>query len=297
MNSPRHVLILADIEGCSGCRDRAGSAWLTTAWVEACAAMTADVNAVIAALAAAGVEQITVQDFHRTGFNLWRDHLPAWVEVRQGYRPGPVPGLGTAPAADAVMLLGMHAASGTAGFLPHTLTSRIRHLTLNGTPVAEVQLFTAALAERGIRPLFFSGCPVACAQAAAALPGIAVWPIHDEERTPAAAPRWRTAMAQAAAAALTGFACARPYDPPGPLTVEIGWRGGTAATRAVATKWHLPTQDHVITLSARTLTDIYRRLVQICYLEPWQIVWLPVALRLYRVLGRLGLALARRWLQ
>jgi hypothetical protein len=57
------------------------------------------------------------------------------------------------------MMIGMHAAAGTTGFLAHTLTSRLSSLTVNGRPMAEVELFSASLAPFGIPPLFFSGCP------------------------------------------------------------------------------------------------------------------------------------------
>ena len=67
--------------------------------------------------------------------------------------------------ADGLMMLGMHAASGTGGFLAHTLTSRLASLEVNGRPLAEIELFAASLAPHNIPVIFFSGCPVACAQA------------------------------------------------------------------------------------------------------------------------------------
>ena len=55
---------------------------------------------------------------------------------------------------------GMHAASGTGGFLAHTLTSRIARLEVNGKPMAEIELFASALAPFEIRPIFCSMLPM-----------------------------------------------------------------------------------------------------------------------------------------
>jgi D-amino peptidase len=121
----RKVLIIADLEGSSGCWSYRASAFMTPEWAEACIGMTRDVNRVAAALLENGVEQVTVKDFHRTGFNLVPRLLDPRIHLLSGFSKGAVPGIGSPPDATAVLFLGMHAASGTTGFLPHTLTSRI----------------------------------------------------------------------------------------------------------------------------------------------------------------------------
>ena len=154
-----HVLIIADIEGSTGCPDYAASAFMTAGWPAACLAMTRDVNTVATALFDAGVPRITIHDFHRTGYNLIPELIDSRAGLIQGYRRGAVPGIGYPDKADAVFYVGLHAASGTRGFLAHTLTSRIARLAVNGRPLSEVELFSAVLAPYEIRPLFFSGCP------------------------------------------------------------------------------------------------------------------------------------------
>ncbi len=42
-----HILILADIEGSSGCGSYRASSFLTRPWARACAAMSRDVNVMI----------------------------------------------------------------------------------------------------------------------------------------------------------------------------------------------------------------------------------------------------------
>ena len=174
----KHVLIVADIEGSSGCWDYQASSFRTPEWARACVDMTRDVATVVDALFRAGVDRVTIKDFHRTGYNLLSGVIDSRAEIIYGYRSGPVPGFGDPGGAEAVIFTGMHAASGSNGFLAHTLTSRIARLEVNGNLVAEVELFSSVLAQHGIRPIFFSGCPVACGQAAAVVNQIVTYPIE-----------------------------------------------------------------------------------------------------------------------
>jgi len=290
-----HVLIIADIEGSTGCPDYAASAFLTPGWPAACQAMTRDVQAVTIALFKAGVPRITIHDFHRTGYNL----LPEWIDSRarliQGYRRGAVPGIGYPGDADAVLYVGLHAASGTSGFLAHTLTSRIARLTVNGRPLSEVELFSAVLAPYGIRPLFFSGCPVACDQAREALPGISTFSIlKPTPQAPQQVQALRRALARTAAAALDNPTAPQPFCPRGPFYAEIRLRDGAAAARRVAVRWRLNRAGNTILLETPTIQQLYADLIRICYLTPLVQAFLPLGLALHRALGIAGLAWARR---
>ncbi len=144
----RSILIIADIEGSSGCGSYRASSFPTKPWARACAAMSRDVDALVKGLLDAGVDRVTVKDFHRTGYNLMPELIDRRARIICGYGLGPVPGLGDPGDADAAMMIGMHAAAGTQGFLPHTLTSRLASLVVNGRPLAEVELFAASLAHR-----------------------------------------------------------------------------------------------------------------------------------------------------
>ena len=117
--------------------------------------MSRDVDAVVKGLFDAGVQRVTVKDFHRTGYNLMPEMIDSRARIVCGYHQGPVPGLGDPGDADAVMMIGMHAAAGTAGFLAHTLTSRLASLVVNGRPLAEVELFAASLARMASRRCSF----------------------------------------------------------------------------------------------------------------------------------------------
>ncbi len=284
-----HVLIIADIEGSSGCPDYAASSFMTAKWARACLEMTRDVNAVAIALLDAGV-RVTIHDFHRTGYNLIDQRIDPRAKLVQGYRRGPVPGLGHPGPAEAVMFIGLHAASGTNGFLAHTLTSRITRLAVNGRPLTEVELFAASLAPYGVRPLFFTGCPVACDQARAAIPKIATFaapkPFTADGRGPK---NWRQTMARAAVNALE-IQAPPPFLPSGPFQAEVRFRDGTAAARQVQTRWDFARAGNTLLLEADTLAKLYDDLIKIAYLTPRVQAFLPLGLFLYRILGMAGIA-------
>lgn len=290
----RNVLIVADIEGSSGCWDRQGARFMTPQWARACVAMTLDVAGVVDALFDAGVEQVTVKDFHRTGYNLLPEMIDAKAEVIHGYRRGPVPGLGDPGGAQAVIFLGMHAASGTDGFLAHTLTSRIAYLEVNGEPMAEIALFASALAPFGIKPIFFSGCPVACKQAAALIDNFSCHPIDKtagDKRFDRA--KWRAGLARSVVGSLENHRTV-PYQPDGPLRARVTLRDGAAPARKIARRWKLERKKDQIILSAPDIQALYLELIRICYLTPLVEKTLPFCLTAYNLWGRLGLAWVRR---
>ena len=270
---------------------------MTDQWYRACVEMTLDVNAVVTALFEHAVRRITVHDFHRTGYNLLPELIDSRAQVISGYRRGPVPGLGDPGDAEAVMFLGMHAASGTEGFLAHTLTSRVKRLEVNGKPLAEVELFSASVAPYGVRPIFFSGCPMACAQAKRAIVGIDVYPI-DKTAGPEGfdAHAWRSGLISAAAASLNNVRT-EPYAPAGPFKATVTMRDGEKVARRMARRWGFHHEGAKIFIEASDMDELYTSLIRLCYLRPIVEKILPYALLLHRLRGRLGLEAIRRQLR
>jgi D-amino peptidase len=292
----RHILILADIEGSSGCDSYRASAFLTRPWAHACAAMSRDVDAVVKRLFAAGVRQVTVKDFHRTAFNLLPELIDPRARVVCGYRRGPVPGLGHPGDADAVMMIGMHAAAGTDGFLPHTLTSRLASLTVNGRPLAEVELFSAALAPFDLPTIFFSGCPAACDQARERIFGVHTCAIDKSAaQRKFSARQWRNELAAAAVAALGNHAAA-PYRPDGPFVAAITIRDGATAAAKMADPWGFERIGRRVVITATDMHGLYRDLIRLCYLPRWAEKTMPLSLGLFNLVGRLGRLWVRRQL-
>jgi D-aminopeptidase len=270
---------------------------MTNEWARACLEMTRDVQGVVQALFDSGVETVRIKDFHRTSYNLLPELIDSRSEIVHGYRAGPVPGIGDPGDADAVMFMGMHAASGTDGFLAHTLTSRVELLEVNGDPLSEIQLFASSLAPWGLKPIFFTGCPVACKQAKTRIPNISVFAIDKsvgQHQFDVAT--WRSGLQQAAVKAL-GNNLTAPYEFEGPIRVVVKMRTGSIAARKIARRWGLDRQDDRIVIEAADIHDVYMHMIRICYLTPVLEKTLPLGLRIYNLWGRIGLAWVRRKLR
>jgi len=290
----KRILIIADIEGSSGCWSYTASSFMTKDWVPACIGMSRDIDAVVRALFTAGAEEVTVKDFHRTGFNLLPELIDSRARIVPGYLRGPVPGIGDPGQAEALFLIGLHAASGSGGFLPHTFTSRVKRLTVNGHLMPEVAFFSASVAEFGIRPVFFSGCPVACEQARLVLPGLHTFSI-DKSGPPARfdAKVWRGHLAAAAADTMTDRNTS-PYVPAGPFRAEIEMRDGVRVARRLAARWGLERSGAVLMVHADDFAQLYMAMIRLCYLTPMMERVLPVGLLLFNLRGRIGLSWVRR---
>ena len=292
-----HILIIADLEGSSGCWSHAASAFLTDEWCQACLEMSRDVGSVVSALFDSGVKRVTVKDFHRTGYNMFPELIDSRATLISGYRGGPIPGIGNPLDAQAVMFLGMHAASGSDGFLAHTLTSRIARLEVKHRLLAEIELFAASLAPWKIRPIFFSGCPVACRQAAAVVDNIDCFPIDKSGGAERFDPHnWRSAMAQAAVKSLSNRDTT-PYEPQGPFDTRVTMRDGEAESVRLARRWKFEQKGAQIRIQRDSIHQLYMELIRLCYLTPAIEKVLPLALAAFNLKGRIGILRARRRLK
>jgi D-amino peptidase len=287
------VFIIADIEGSSGCWNRRASEFRTPEWARACADMSLDIGAVAAALLDAGTGDVYIKDFHRTGYNLLPELVDRRARIIHGYRRGPVPGIGGHRGAGKLLMVGMHAASGSDGFLAHTLTSRIARLEVNGRLISEAELFSSSLAPYGMRPVFLSGCAVACRQAEERMPGIRTCAI-DKSGDPASFrhEEWRRRLAARAVESLAD-STAGPYLPEGPFSARITMRDGGETAARLARRWKLAHDGDVISIETADIASLYLALIRICYLTPTVEAVLPAGLLLYNAVGRLGLAWAR----
>ena len=291
------ILILVDLEGSSGCWSYTASSFLTDEWCQACLEMSRDVSEVVSALFEAGVKTITIKDFHRTGYNLFPELIDSRAKLISGYHRGPIPGIGHHSDAQAVMFLGMHAASGSDGFLAHTMTSRIARLEVNQRLLSEIELFAASLAPWGIRPVFFSGCPVACKQAAAVIQNLDCFAIDKSgggDKFDSNA--WRSQLARAAVKSLTNQQTI-PYEPAGPFDATVTMRDGEAVAAKLARRWKFERAGAQIRIRTEDIVDLYLELIKLCYLTPAIEKILPFALMIFNLQGRIGIARARRRLK
>ncbi len=290
----KHVYIISDIEGSSGCWNYGASTFLHADWPQACFNMSRDVNAVVKELFKAGVEKITVKDFHRTAYNLIPDLIDHRAKVVSGYVAGPIPGIGEPGDATALMMIGMHAPSGSDGFLAHTLTSRISRLEVNGKLMSEAQLFSSSMAPFGLVPIFFSGCPVACDYAGQEIEGIRCCPIDKTGgRDNFDIPKWRRKLAQEAATSLLDGR-EEAYSCEGPFQAAVEMRDGPKTARKAARRWRLECEKSTVFLQADDIHFLYRDLIRLCYLTPLVERVLPFGLSLFNLRGKYGLWWAKR---
>lgn len=287
----RKILIIADIEGSSGCMSYEASSFNTDEWYDACIDMSLDVKSVTDALFESGAEEIVIKDFHRTGYNLIPELMNRRAKLVHGYRNSPVPGIGETYGCDAVFYTGMHASSGSGGFLAHTLTSRHGHIKADGRLVSELEIFSSSLSGYGIKPVFLSGCPVACIEAAAAVPGISVYEI-DKSAPLSDKALWRSGLASAASEALHNNKTA-PYMLKTPCDVELRVRDGENAARKISTLWKIDRAGDKLFFRAGSFDEFYKMLIRISYLNPVTEKLLPAALPLFNMFGRAGLSLLR----
>ncbi len=291
------ILILADIEGSTACLRREDAQLFNDGWVRACAGLTLDLNAICLGLQKAGATRIRIKDFHRTGYNIFKDMLIDGVELDQGYKSGPAIGIGAVRGYDLLMMVGLHAASGTPGFLPHTLTSKVAAIEVNDHPLCEAELFASSVAEFGLRPAFFSGCQEACAQAAWIIPGLAVCEVEKPLIEPVTQIRKR--LAEKAAEALTTFnsdpnRLPQPYLPAGPFDARITMRDGAAEAQKLRKRWSLHGSDEMIEFSAPDMNALYWQLIRIVYLTPTICRHLEISLRAANLAGKIAHLWAHR---
>ncbi|MBN2535948.1 MAG: M55 family metallopeptidase [Spirochaetales bacterium] len=291
------ILIISDIEGSSGCWTRKAAILKTKEWAQACVDMSLDVNAVVTALYSAGVNHIRIQDFHRTGYNLLPELIDRRAELSHGFKAYPVPAIGDPENARGLIMIGMHASSGSKGFIAHTVSSQIRNIECNGKSLGEAELLSMVLAPYGIVPLFFSGGPIACAEAACAIPSIQTYSIDKniklkdfDKHT------WRDGLKKASVASLFNNK-AVPFTREGPFKVVLTMRDGPEAARKTGEKWHLPSCDDRVMIESGTALLLFQLLIKIAYLHPFLEKILPLALPLFHIYGKLGLNWVRKQLK
>lgn len=287
----KSVLIIADIEGSTGCAQVSDSRLFNDGWVKACLELSLDLEAVCNALLAHGVPRIRIKDFHRTGFNIFRELIPEQVEIDQGYRSGPVIGIGDPAGFDLLMMIGMHAASGTNGFLPHTLTSKFASIIVNGKSLTEAELFAASVAPSGLVPVFFSGCQIACDQAKSVLPGLDCFAVNKPVSEPLE--ELRSKLAQAAVKAL-GNPTSSVFCPSGPFMATITMRDGEKAAQKLRKRWKFEGAGSQICVPAPSMIELYWKLVKLAYLTPATATFIEPSLGLANLWGRLTLTWSRR---
>jgi D-amino peptidase len=157
------VLLLFDMEGVSGATDFKHTSFSHPAeYAEGRKSLTADVNAAIAGLKAAGASEIVVVDGHgsgnSTGPDVIEDQLLAPAKMLYRDTPFDIYMDSYDHSFDAIAAVGMHAGAGNSvGFLSHTYTFEDVEYKVNGVPFNESMILAAGAARLKIPLIMISG--------------------------------------------------------------------------------------------------------------------------------------------
>lgn len=255
-----HIGVFADIEGSFGIWRMRQCRVGTAEWQYGRACLTADVNAVVQGAFDGGAQRVTVKDTHETGFNCLRDKLDARADYIGGHYVAPS-FFGDVAAYDMILYVAIHAASGTENaFFPHTHYGIFSEVTLNGSPVCEMDVYGAYIGEFGTPIGFVSGEDTAVAQATAALPWAVAVVVdkrqetyEDNEKSRQYLDEGRRELRRMAAVAVQGKDRMQPLVLSGPLHFQAEFR-----TRALADKfntWGFAQTDRTVEWESGNMID------------------------------------------
>ena len=154
------VLVLHDMEGLSGQDDWKSFDYPRPEYPHGQELLVADINAVVDGLFAGGATEVHIVDGHGSG-NPEPDVRADLLDPRasQILRDEPFDTYFDMPESsmyDAVVVVGMHAKTGSGGFASHTFTLGIE-FQINGHPITETELVGLSWGRVGVPVVFASG--------------------------------------------------------------------------------------------------------------------------------------------
>ncbi|MBL8267046.1 serine hydrolase, partial [Steroidobacter sp.] len=154
------ILLIHDMEGLAGQDDPYSFLHGHPKYPQGQQFLIADVNAVVDGLFAGGAQSVTIVDGHGSG-NPDSDILVAQLDPRAKLLSRPTrfdaySDLAETGDYDAVVVVGMHAKSGSGGFASHTYTIGVE-LLLEGHSITETELVGLLYGRAGIPVIFASG--------------------------------------------------------------------------------------------------------------------------------------------
>lgn len=166
------VLISADMEGATGTVLPADVTSGTARYERFRRMLTGDVNAAVAGFAAAGADQVLVNDAHCGMDNVLLEDLDPRANLIVGrHKPlGMMQGIEL--GVDAVAFVGYHTGAGEQGVLAHTyLSHSILAVRVDGVPTDEGRFNALVAGEAGVPVVLVTGDDLTCAAAAHWAPG------------------------------------------------------------------------------------------------------------------------------
>ena len=238
---PLKVLVLYDMEGVSEATALAHTNFGTPEYATARISLTADVNAAIAGLKAAGVADIVVVDGHGSGNALEPDVLEAALlaPARMIARDAPFDIYMDSydHSLDAIVAVAMHAGAGNqSGFLSHTYSGVGVDYRVNGTPFNETMILATGAARLKIPVVAVSGDDQLERELRRQLPWVQFAMVkHAVDRTraePLARDEIDRRITAAAKAGIEKLEAARLPDLAGPFRFAVTFRDEAETTNA-----------------------------------------------------------------
>jgi D-amino peptidase len=229
--------------------------------------MTAEVNAVVAAIYERGPAEIVVNDSHGDMQNLLQLDLDPRVTYIQGsIKPhGMVEGLDS--TFDGVIFLGYHTRAGTpGGFLAHTGSGAVKGLWINGRETGEGDMNAAYAASLGVPVILLSGDAalvdqLAYLNAEGVTTKRAVTPLSAALRHPEVV---RELLAEGTRRALDGVTSARPMAIEEPVQVRLRFADVTTPQILEAIPGVRQVDGYTVEFRSETMSDAYR-LIRLMY--------------------------------
>jgi D-amino peptidase len=237
------VLVLYDMEGVSGAAsERHTHFGADPEYTEGRKSLTADVNAAIAGLKAAGATEITVVDGHGSGNSegpdVFEAELLAPAKMISRDRPFDIYMDSYDQSIDAIVAIGMHCGAGNPeGFISHTYTVEDVQYRVNGTPFNETMIMAMGAARFGIPMIMVSGDDQLDKELKRFLPWVKYaagkHAVGRAKAEPFAREEVSRRIEKAAREALLGLAEAKvPRDFPGPYRFALTFQDDTQAETA-----------------------------------------------------------------
>jgi D-amino peptidase len=265
---PVRIFISVDMEGIGGIGTSAMTNTGGKDYDTGRKLMTAEVNAVVAAIFEAGPAEILVNDSHGDMQNLIHTELDPRVEyIQSNIKPlGMVQGLDA--SFNGVIFIGYHAMAGAEnGFLAHTGSGNVKGLWLNGVEVGEGGLNTYFAGSVGV-PLLLASGDKTFAEEIKKL--VATRTVVTKEAIGASAAKLlhpdvvKKSLQSEVKAALKDISKAKPFAFQGPVEFKLKVDSPTRADVAMSIPGMKRVDGYTVSYQARNIEEAYK-LIRVIY--------------------------------
>ena len=231
------ILISADAEGISGVHKLSQVLPTSKDYGMMCKLMAQDVNAAVCGAAAAGAEEVIVNDCHSHGDNIDITALDSRATLLSGFHKPLWMAEGADRGVDALMLVGYHSRKGAKGIVSHTIYyNQIWEAAVNGIPFGEGDFVAHAAGYFDVPTVLLTGDDQVTAYAEEHMPGIHTVTVKEMVAAGAAylyhPDKTKLAIEAAAREAVSQCREIAPLKLSGPLTLEITFATATHAALA-----------------------------------------------------------------